>query len=115
MRLRILTKEVMASIPALVQRGMNTEAIAAHLGCKATTLVVRCSQERISLRRPGTPHGRGGGRSIAMRLSSTALDRFRKHAAATGVSEIKLATDLLEVIARDDLYDAVLDTAKDAA
>jgi hypothetical protein len=111
----ILTKDRMAGIPVLVQQGLNTEAIAARLGCKATTLVVRCSQEKISLRRPGTPRGRGRGRSIAMRLSSTALDRFRKYAAATGVSEIKLATDLLEMIAQDNLYDAVLDTVKEAA
>ena len=48
-------------------------------------------------------------------MSDTALDRFRKRAAAIGVSEAKLASDLLEVIAQDDLYDAVLDTAKDAA
>ena len=111
----ILTKNLMAGIPALVQQGLSAEAIAARLGCTVGTLKVRCSQAQISLRRPGTPRGRGRGRFIAMRLSSTALDRFRKHAAATGISEIKLATDLLEMIAQDNLYDAVLDLAKVAA
>ena len=37
------------------------------------------------------------------------MERFREHAAAIGISEAQLATDLLEVIAMDDLYNAVLD------
>ena len=111
----IFTKDLMAGIPVLVQQGLSAEAIAARLGCTVGTLKVRCSQAQISLCRPGTPRGRGRGRFIAMRLSSTALDCLRKHAAATGVSVIKLATDLLEMIAQDNLYDAVLDPAKVAA
>jgi hypothetical protein len=114
-RRRILTKDVMAGIPALVAQGMKAPAIADQLGCKLGTLKVRCSQAQISLRRTGAGPGRGRGRAIAMRLSDTALDRFRKRAAAIGVNEAQLASDLLEVIAQDDLYDAVLDTAKDAA
>ena len=43
------------------------------------------------------------------------MSRLRQHAEAIGVSEAQLASELLEVIARDDLYDAVLDRAKDAA
>jgi len=42
-RRSILTKDVMAGIPVLVQQGLNTEAIAARLGCTAGTLKVRCS------------------------------------------------------------------------
>ena len=37
------------------------------------------------------------------------MSRLRQHAEAIGVNEAQLASDLLEVIARDDLYDAVLD------
>src|SRR6185369_7757269 len=48
----ILTKDVMAGIPVLVQQGMNAEAIAARLGCTVGTLKVRCSQAQISLRAP---------------------------------------------------------------
>ena len=48
----ILTKDVMAGIPVLVQQGLNAEAIAARLGCTAGTLKVRCSQAQISLRVP---------------------------------------------------------------
>ena len=42
----------MAGIPVLVQQGLNTEAIAARLGCTVGTLKVRCSQAHISLRVP---------------------------------------------------------------
>ena len=48
----ILTKDVMAGIPVLVQQGLNAEAIAARLGCTIGTLKVRCSQAQISLRVP---------------------------------------------------------------
>jgi hypothetical protein len=48
----ILTEAVLASIPTLVEQGLNTEAIAARLGCNVPTLKVRCSQRRISLRVP---------------------------------------------------------------
>ena len=37
------------------------------------------------------------------------MSRLRQHAEAIGVNEAQLASDLLEVIAQDDLYDAVLD------
>jgi len=48
----ILTKDVMAGIPVLVQQGLTAEAIAARLGCTVGTLKVRCSQAQISLRVP---------------------------------------------------------------
>ena len=48
----ILTKDIMAGIPVLVQQGLNAEAIAARLGCTVGTLKVRCSQAQISLRVP---------------------------------------------------------------
>ena len=49
-----------------------------------------------------------------LQLSRVAMSRLRQRAEATGISEAELVTTLIEVIARDDLYDAVLDTAKDA-
>jgi hypothetical protein len=132
-RRSILTKDVMADIPVLVQQGLNAEAIAARLGCSVGTLRVRCSQAQISLRvpkevkvvplvpAPTPPKPPKQKRSYAfalpttLQLSRVAMSRLRQHAEAIGVNEAKLASDLLEVIARDDLYDAVLDRAKDAA
>jgi hypothetical protein len=134
-RRSILTKEVMAGIPVLVRQGLNAEAIAARLGCTAGTLKVRCSQAQISLRTPKeakvlplvplvplvpAPKPPKQKRSFAfavpttLQLSRVAMSRLSQRAEATGMTE-ELVTTLLEVIAQDDLYDAVLGTAKDAA
>ena len=130
-RRSILTKEVMAGIPVLVQQGLNAEAIAARLGCTVGTLKVRCSQAQISLRLPKevkvvplvplapaapAPKPTQSKRCFAfavpttLQLSRVAMSRLRQRANAMGVTEAALATTLLEMIAQDDLYDAVLDT-----
>ena len=120
----------MAGIPVLVQKGLNAEAIAARLGCTVGTLKVRCSQARISLRVPKEvevvplvpalkPPKQKRSYAFALpttlQLSRVAMSRLRQRAEALGVNEAQLARDLLEAIAQDDLYDAVLDRAKDAA
>ncbi len=123
----ILTKDVMAGIPVLVQQGLNAEAIAARLGCTVGTLKVRCSQAQISLRvpkevkvvplvpAPTPPKPPKQKRSYAfavpttLQLSKVAMSRLRQRAEAIGMTEAELVTNLLEVIAQDDLYDAVLD------
>ena len=129
-RRSILTKDLMAGIPALVQQGLNAEAIAARLGCTVGTLKVRCSQAQISLRVPKEakvvplvslvpaspakpPQSKrcfAFALPATLQLSRVAMSRLRQRAEAIGVNEAQLASDLLEVIARDDLYDAVLDT-----
>jgi hypothetical protein len=129
-RRSILTKNVMAGIPALVQQGLNAEAIAARLGCTAGTLKVRCSQAQISLRAPKeikvvplvpapeAPKPPKQKRSYAyafalpttLQLSRVAMSRLHERAEAMGVTEAALAATLLEMIVQDDLYDAVLDT-----
>ena len=45
-----------------------------------------------------------------LQLSKVAMSRLRQRAEATGVTEAALVTTLIEVIAQDDLYDAVLDS-----
>ena len=126
-----LTRDVMARIPVLVQQGLDAEAIAARLGCNVGTLRVRCSQAQISLRVPKKvnivrlvpapkPEPPKQKRSYVfalpttLQLSRVAMPRLRQRAKAIGVNEAELASDLLEMIAQDDLYDAVLDRAKDA-
>jgi hypothetical protein len=49
-RAAVLTEEVLAGIPALVQQGLRKAEIAEWLGCKESTLQVRCSMAGISLR-----------------------------------------------------------------
>ena len=126
-----LTQDLLARIPALVEQGMNAEAIAARLACNLGTLRVRCSQAGISLRMPKvvkvvplvprapackSPKQEGAyafALPTTLQLSRVAMSRLRQRAKAIGVNEAQLASDLLEVIAQDDLYDAVLDRAKD--
>ena len=122
----------MAGIPMLVHQGLNADAIADRLGCSVGTLRVRCSQAQISLRVPKekvvplVPSSKPPKQAVLfplqflcltdhLRLSQVALLRLRRHAEAIGVNEAQLARDLLEAIAQDDLYDAVLDRAKDDA
>ena len=45
-----------------------------------------------------------------LQLSEVAVSRLRQRGEATGMTEAALVTNLLEVIAQDDLFDAVLDT-----
>src|SRR6478735_2516742 len=127
-----LTKHLMAGIPVLVQQGLNAEAIAARLGCTVGTLRVRCSQAQISLRvpkkvnvvplvpaSPAKPQQSKQCIAFAvpttLQLSRVAMSRLRQRAEATGMTEAELVTTLIEVIAQDDLYDAVLDATKNSA
>src|SRR5262245_47846703 len=106
-RRAILTPQILASIPALIAQGLRRADIAARLGCKESTLQVRCSNAGISLRGRKRLELRAGNQ---LALSHEAEARLRARAAAMGCSEAQLASDLLEVIARDDLHDAVLDS-----
>jgi hypothetical protein len=89
-------------IPMLVDEGLSDLEIAARMGWTVGTLRVRCSQLKISLRRKIA-----AGRNIV--LPDAILGQLRQRAALMGISAHALAVDLLEVIARDSLYDAVLD------
>ncbi len=110
MRRIILTKTVLATIPEMVeQRGMRTREIAEMLGCKISTLKVRCSQARISLRPAASRHGRPRNGERTIRLDSAALALLQDRAVASGKTEAAIARELIETIARDNLYDAVLD------
>jgi hypothetical protein len=108
---KILTKAVLATIPEMVEQGgMRADDIAEKLGCNIGTLKVRCCQARISLRPPGSRRGRPKSDERTIRLSGAALALLKKYAAASGKTEAALAQELIETIAKDYLYDAVLDT-----
>jgi hypothetical protein len=87
-----------ALIRVLIDQGLSDLEIATRIGCTVGTLRVRCSQLKISLRR----HAK-------VVLPQAILDQLIQRAELMGVSTTTLAADLLEEIARDDLYDAVLD------
>ena len=107
-RQAILTREVLAGIPALVDQGLCKGDIAERIGCKVSTLQVRCSIAGISLRGPKRLALRAG---VPLTLSREAIASLSMRAAIDGLTEAQLASHLLETIARDRLYDAVLDSA----
>jgi hypothetical protein len=98
----------MAGIPALVAQGQRKRDIAERLGCKESTLQVRCSNAGISLRGKKRLKLRNG---VPLTLSRETIASLSERATAEGCTEQQLACDLLETIARDSLYDAVLDKA----
>jgi hypothetical protein len=107
-----------------LDEGLSADQIAARIGCTVGTLRVRCSQLGISLRcrkRSYEPAQKNanGTRGVRKRSSEPrerlilsvrrgTLDQLRTYASSNGVSAIKLAASLLETIAEDDLYKAVL-------
>jgi hypothetical protein len=110
MRKAILTQDKLASIPALVGEGLSNAEIAAQLGCTAGTLKARCSTYGISLRRPASLRPKPKPQPKRRRqLSDQAIAALEQRAFERGLSRTKLEIDLLEVIASDDLFDAVLD------
>jgi len=62
----ILTQAALARVASLVEQGRSAAEIANEMGCTLGTLRVRCSQRRISLRRP---HERRGKTPIATNLA----------------------------------------------
>jgi len=107
MRTSRLTDDMFARIPALLLEGMTKDEIAAMYGVTPGTLAVRCSQRGISLRK-GAP--RPKRTNLTLPLSEGLLQSLRETARAMGKnSTARLVRDLLEQIARDGLYKAVLD------
>jgi hypothetical protein len=119
-----ITDDMFARIPALLLEGMTNAEIAAIYGVTPGTLVVRCSQRGISLRRVGTLLERTKlpKRSKLPKrtnltlpdeplpLSDGVLKSLSEAARAMGKgSTARLASDLLEKIVNDGLYKAVLD------
>ena len=100
-RQTILTKQVMADIPAMIADGMEAAAIAERLGCNLGTLRVRCSQAGISLRT---------AKYCRLSISPETVMGLRQYANVKGCTKVKLAIDLLKLIVQDNLYDAVLDS-----
>ena len=110
-RNKIFTKEVLAEVELLVKQGLNKQQIAGRLGCKASSLQTVACQNRISLCHPDKRKRRPIEitMQVPLEISAPALSALHKAARAKGMPCAKLVADLLEVIATDNLYDAVLD------
>ena len=99
------TKADPTLIPALVDEGLSDAEIASRMGWTVGTLRARCSQLKISLRRKI-----GNGRQIV--LPPGVLEQLQQRAAMMGITTSALAGELLKAIARDGLYNAVLDSGE---
>jgi hypothetical protein len=91
-----------ALIPALLEEGLSDSEVADRMGWTVGTLRVRCSQLKISLRRKNPTQ-----RQIV--LPQFIFDQLHQRAALMGVATSVLIAELLKAIARDGLYNAVLD------
>ena len=90
-------------IPSLVNEGLSDVEIAGRMGWTLGTLRARCSQLKISLRRKSV-----NGRQIV--LPPSVFEQLEQRAAMMGIATSALASELLKAIARDGLYNAVLDS-----
>jgi hypothetical protein len=107
-----ITDDMFARIPALLLEGTTKAEIAAMYGVTLGTLVVLCSQRGISLRKGGSLPKRTNLTlpDEALPLSDGVLKSLRQATRAMGKdSTARLVSDLLEKIASDGLYKAVLD------
>jgi hypothetical protein len=102
-----------ATIPGLIAQGHSRFEIAARFGVKPNSLTVLCSQRGISLRKGGSrlPRTSLSLRDEPLQLGDDVLRSLREAARLMGRPPARLASDLLEKIASDSLYMAVLDEA----
>jgi hypothetical protein len=107
----ILTAEMYEQVPVLIAQCKTKVEIAELFGCTKDTLQVQCSRRKISLRKGGKYQKRPLMLLPAapLDLSEMALSALCEKAQTLGIDTAKLARDLLETIAKDDLYIAVLD------
>ena len=126
----VLTPDVLATIPALVAAGKRREELAAQFGCSVGTLQVVCSRNKISLRCPGPRRRRTQQEleqasymekklfpvqainiKLKVPLANEVLALLAMRAEVEHTTVDVIATRLLETIARENLYNAVIDEA----
>lgn len=103
-----MTQEMYDSIPQLLAEGLDRQQIAERFGTTTASLQVQCCRRGISLRRADRP------KLQKLRLDAMPIvlrDKrvLQMKAQALGMDEAKLASKLLNMIIRDDLFVAILD------
>jgi hypothetical protein len=105
---KIFSPLVFSQINELIAQGLKAPEIAELIGCKVGSLRVKCSQQGISLRRDADRQS-DIRRRLVVRLSEGVALNLQRQAKKRGMSQAELALALLDAIARDDLYNAVID------
>jgi hypothetical protein len=119
---RKFTPSVASQIGGWVQQGLSAAEIAGKIGCTLGTLRVRCSQFGISLRKPSNGQLCQSDRlktnlneRLMLLVPRLTLEHVRRRARSRQLSESAFIAMLLEKIAEDDLYTAVLDDCEQQA
>jgi hypothetical protein len=110
---KIYTDEKLAEIPALLEQGLTRAQIAEQFGGKVNSLQVVCSKKGISLWRQDRSRKPVELPDVELTiwLKDQTLERLRQRAEVNGLTKSELASRLLNLIASENLFDAVLDEA----
>ena len=114
------TPQVLKLIRRRVRDGVNGRGIAMELGCDYDSLRTICARHNISLkalreapacerRQPAVMRRSGPARECSLPIPANTRRAIEAEAEARGVSFEILATKLLELVASDDLINAVID------
>lgn len=116
------TPAVLQRIPRLVARGYDVARITGVLGCELASLVAICGKHGISLKPDADPapeflpiedcrrrRARVGAATLTTGIADDARAILLREADRRGVTAKELAACLLELVARDNLYGAILD------
>jgi hypothetical protein len=106
---QLITPSVVSMIRPWRDEGLSPAEIAQKIGCTVGSLRVRCSQLKISLRRGASKREVEARDPLLVMVSPSTIGHLQNRAALKGLSHARLAATLLDRIAQDDLYDAVLD------
>lgn len=111
-RTPIFTQTVVEQLPKWIAAGISVEDIAARLQCTVGTLKVVCSKYGISL--DPENYLPGGHRvdfkmPLTLYFSHAGRRAIRTKAAQLHMSESQLVSLLLYFIAKDDIFEGVLD------
>jgi hypothetical protein len=104
---RRITDEMFASIPALIAEGKTIVEIAVQFGVTTATLQVYSSQRKISLRLLNGRRPRQQRKPVVHEAVQQ-LVSLRLAAKARGKSELGLVNEMIEIIVKNNLYDAIL-------
>jgi len=108
-----ITEEMFAQIPALIAAGETRKTIATLFNTTPGSLQVQCSIRKISLMPKERKHSPRRTfelvPAVPLPLRAGILVGLRDHAKVMGVDAAELASDLLTVIVKDNLFAAVLD------
>ena len=108
----IMTEADYAKVPEMIRDGMTTREIAEHFNTTVGSLRVRCSHRKISLKSVGWRSFKtieSCKYADLIKLDHRTMKVIQQKALAARMTETALIGQLLKTIARDDLFNAVLD------